>query len=309
MFEMMVVYVVQVVCECEEQRCCESDCWLVLVFKVLLVGVCIVDVDGNLQLFNDQMWIYFFIGKVFFMDCFNYYWWQGVYFDGLCIEFYDFVIVCVLWGEMMVLGLEFQFIYDDGCVCWICVVVVLLCDVDGGVSGVFVIVVDIDDFKCVIECQLVLLVELQYCVCNIMLIIYVIVWWICVLVGSVDEYVECLCVWLMLLVCMQSLLICGVNVGVCLCGMFEEEIVVQILVVVVYYLQGEDVLLLLKVVEVLLLVIYELVINVFWYGVLVYGDGWVDVCWYLQVQDGQLWLGLYWCECYVEVEGWEMLCQ
>jgi hypothetical protein len=38
---------------------------------------------------------------------------------------------------------------------------------------------------------------------------------------------------------------------------------------------------------------------------LTHEDGRIEVTWHLQVQDGQPWLGLHWCERHAEVEDWE----
>ena len=165
---------------------------------------------------------------------------------------------------------------------------------------------DIDDLKRATERQSVLLAELQHRVRNIMSTIHALAWRTRASVGSVDEYAERLCARLMSLARTQSLLTRGANVGVCLRGMLEEEIAAQTPAAAAYHLQGEDVLLPPKAAEVLSLAIHELTTNALRYAALAHEDGRIDVCWHLQVQDGQPWLGLHWCERHAEVAGWEM---
>ncbi len=103
----------------------------------------------------------------------------------------------------------------------------------------------------------------------------------------------------------QSLLTRGANAGVCLRGMLDEEIAAQTPAAAAYRLQGEDVLLPPKAAEVLSLAIHELASNALRHGALTHEDGRIEVTWDLQVQAGQPWLGLHWCERHAEVEDWE----
>ncbi len=306
MFETTAAHVAQSAREREEQKRRESDHRLALAFKVLPVGVCIVDADGRLQLSNDRMRTYLPTGKVPSTDRPNHYRWQGTHPDGSRIEPHDFAIARALRGETVVPGLEFQFIHDDGRARWTRVAAAPLRDAEGEVTGVFAIAVDIDDLKRATERQAVLLAELQHRVRNIMSTIHAIAWRTRTTVGSVDEYAARLCGRLMSLARTQSLLTRGANAGVCLRGMLDQEIAAQAPADAVYQLRGEDVLLPPKAAEVLSLAIHELVANALRHGALTREDGRIEVCWQLQVQDGQPWLGLHWCERHAEVEGWEM---
>ncbi|MDV3435488.1 PAS domain-containing protein [Stenotrophomonas sp. C2852] len=306
MFETTAAHVAQSAREREEQKRREADRRLALAFKVLPVGVCIVDAEGCLQLSNDQMRTYLPTGKVPSTDLPNHHRWQGWHPDGSRIEPRDFAIARALRGETVVPGLEFQFKHDDGRARWTRVAAAPLRDADGEVTGVFAIAVDIDDLKRATERQSVLLAELQHRVRNIMSTIHAIAWRTRESVSSVDDYAERLCGRLMSLARTQSLLTRGANAGVCLRGMLNEEIAAQTPVTAAYRLQGEDVLLPPKAAEVLSLAIHELATNALRHGALTHEDGRIDVSWHLQVQDGQPWLGLHWCERHAAVEDWEL---
>ncbi|HEL3782904.1 TPA: PAS domain-containing protein [Stenotrophomonas maltophilia] len=306
MFETTAAHLALVAREREEQRRRESERRLELAFRMLPVGLCIVDLDGRMLLSNDQMRAYLPSGKVPSTDAENLHRWRGWHADGSTVGPEDFAIARAMRGETVVPGLEFQYLHEDGRARWTRVAAAPLRDADGEVTGVFAIAVDIDDLKRAAERQSVLLAELQHRVRNIMSTIHAIAWRTRVSVSSVDEYAERLCARLMSLARTQSLLTRGANVGVCLRGMLDEEIAAQTPAAAAYHLQGEDVLLPPKAAEVLSLAIHELATNALRHGALTHEDGRIDVCWHLQVQDGQPWLGLHWCERHAEVEGWEM---
>ena len=306
MFETTAAHLALAAREREEQRRRESERRLELAFRMLPVGLCIVDLDGRMLLSNDQMRAYLPSGKVPSTDAENLHRWRGWHADGSTVGPEDFAIARAMRGETVVPGLEFQFLHEDGRARWTRVAAAPLRDADGEVTGVFAIAVDIDDLKRAAERQSVLLAELQHRVRNIMSTIHAIAWRTRVSVSSVDEYAERLCARLMSLARTQSLLTRGANVGVCLRGMLDEEIAAQTPAAAAYHLQGEDVLLPPKAAEVLSLAIHELATNALRHGALTHEDGRIDVCWHLQVQDGQPWLGLHWCERHAEVAGWEM---
>ncbi|HHA2817952.1 TPA: sensor histidine kinase [Stenotrophomonas maltophilia] len=306
MFETTPAHVAQAAREREEQRRRESERRLELAFKVLPVGLCIVDLEGSMVLSNDQMRAYLPSGKVPSTDAENQHRWRGWHPDGSIIGPEDFAIARAMRGETVVPGLEFQYLHDDGRVRWTRVAAAPLRDTDGGVSGVFAIAVDIDDLKRAAERQAVLLAELQHRVRNIMSTIHAIAWRTRESVSSVDEYAERLCGRLMSLARTQSLLTRGANAGVCLRGMLDEEIAAQTPAAAVYHLQGEDVLLPPKAAEVLSLAIHELASNALRHGALTHEDGRIEVSWNLQIQQGQPWLGLHWCERHAEVQDWEV---
>lgn len=306
MFETTAGHLALVAREREEQRRRESERRLELAFKLLPVGLCIVDMQGRMLLSNDQMRAYLPSGKVPSGDAENQHRWRGWHADGTLIEPQDFAIARAMRGETLVPGLEFQYLHDDGRARWTRVAAAPLRDGDGEVSGVFAIAVDIDDLKRATERQSVLLAELQHRVRNIMSTIHAIAWRTRESVGSVDDYAERLCARLMSLARTQSLLTRGANAGVCLHGMLDEEIAAQTPAAAAYRLQGEDVLLPPKAAEVLSLAIHELASNALRHGALTHEDGRIDVSWHLQVQDGQAWLGLHWCERHAEIEGWEL---
>lgn len=292
--------------EGEEQRRRESERRLELAFKVLPVGLCIVDLQGRMQLANDQMRAYLPTGKVPSADTANQYRWRGWHADGTPIEPQDFAIARAMRGETVVPGLEFQFLHDDGRTLWTRVAAAPLRDADGEVNGVFAIAVDIDDLKRATERQSVLLAELQHRVRNIMSTIHAIAWRTRESVGSVDEYADRLCGRLMSLARTQSLLTRGANAGVCLRGMLEQEIAAQVPTAAACQLQGEDVLLPPKAAEVLSLAIHELASNALRHGALAHEDGRIQVSWRLQERQGEPWLELHWCERHAEVEGWAL---
>ncbi|WP_294997349.1 PAS domain-containing protein [uncultured Stenotrophomonas sp.] len=306
MFETTAAHVAQAAREREELRRRESERRLELAFKMLPVGLCIVDLEGRMLLSNDQMRGYLPTGKVPSSDEANQHRWRGWHPDGSPIGPEDFAIARAMRGETVVPGLEFQYLHDDGRARWTRVAAAPLRDADGEVSGVFAIAVDIDDLKRAAELQSVLLAELQHRVRNIMSTIHAIAWRTRVSVSSVDEYAERLCGRLMSLARTQSLLTRGANAGVCLRGMLDEEIAAQAPAAGVYRLQGEDVLLPPKAAEVLSLAIHELASNALRHGALTHEDGQIEVSWHLQVQDGQPWLGLHWCERHAEVQAWEL---
>ena len=306
MFETTAAHVAQAAREREELRRRESERRLELAFKMLPVGLCIVDLEGRMLLSNDQMRGYLPTGKVPSSDEANQHRWRGWHPDGSPIGPEDFAIARAMRGETVVPGLEFQYLHDDGRARWTRVAAAPLRDADGEVSGVFAIAVDIDDLKRAAERQSVLLAELQHRVRNIMSTIHAIAWRTRVSVSSVDEYAERLCGRLMSLARTQSLLTRGANAGVCLRGMLDEEIAAQAPAAGVYRLQGEDVLLPPKAAEVLSLAIHELASNALRHGALTHEDGQIEVSWHLQVQDGQHWLGLHWCERHAEVQAWEL---
>ena len=86
MFETTAAHVAQSAREREEQKRREADRRPALAFKVLPVGVCIVDAEGCLQLSNDQMRTYLPTGKVPSTDLPNHHRWQGWHPDGSRIE-------------------------------------------------------------------------------------------------------------------------------------------------------------------------------------------------------------------------------
>ncbi|MEJ1142607.1 sensor histidine kinase [Stenotrophomonas sp. CCNWLW162] len=306
MFETTAAHMALAAREREELRRRESERRLELAFRMLPVGLCIVDLQGRMLLSNDQMRAYLPTGKVPSRDADNQHRWHGCHSDGTPIAPDDFAIARAMRGETVVPGLEFQYLHDDGRARWTRVAAAPLRDADGEVSGVFAIAVDIDDLKRATERQSVLLAELQHRVRNIMSTIHAIAWRTRESVGSVDEYAERLCGRLMSLARTQSLLTRGANAGVCLRGMLDEEIAAQSPPAAVYRLQGEDVLLPPKAAEVLSLAIHELATNALRHGALTHEDGHIDVSWHLQVQEGQPWLGLHWCERHAEVEDWEL---
>lgn len=306
MFETTAAHMALAAREREELRRRESDRRLELAFRMLPVGLCIVDLQGRMLLSNDQMRAYLPTGKVPSRDADNQHRWHGCHPDGTTIAPDDFAIARAMRGETVVPGLEFQYLHDDGRARWTRVAAAPLRDADGEVSGVFAIAVDIDDLKRATERQSVLLAELQHRVRNIMSTIHAIAWRTRESVGSVDEYAERLCGRLMSLARTQSLLTRGANAGVCLRGMLDEEIAAQSPPAAVYRLQGEDVLLPPKAAEVLSLAIHELATNALRHGALTHEDGRIEVTWDLQVQAGQPWLGLHWCERHAEVEDWEL---
>ncbi|TIE21680.1 histidine kinase [Stenotrophomonas maltophilia] len=306
MFETTAAHMALAAREREELRRRESERRLELAFRMLPVGLCIVDLQGRMLLSNDQMRAYLPTGKVPSRDADNQHRWHGCHSDGTPIAPDDFAIARAMRGETVVPGLEFQYLHDDGRARWTRVAAAPLRDADGEVSGVFAIAVDIDDLKRATERQSVLLAELQHRVRNIMSTIHAIAWRTRESVGSVDEYAERLCGRLMSLARTQSLLTRGANAGVCLRGMLDEEIAAQSPPAAVYSLHGEDVLLPPKAAEVLSLAIHELATNALRHGALTHEDGHIDVSWHLQVQEGQPWLGLHWCERHAEVEDWEL---
>ena len=306
LFETTAAHVAQAAREREELRRRESERRLELAFKMLPVGLCIVDLEGRMLLSNDQMRGYLPSGKVPSTDEANQHRWRGWHADGSLIGPDDFAIARAMRGETVVPGLEFQYLHDDGRARWTRVAAAPLRDADGEVSGVFAIAVDIDDLKRATERQSVLLAELQHRVRNIMSTIHAIAWRTRASVSSVDEYAERLCGRLMSLARTQSLLTRGANAGVCLRGMLDEEIAAQMPATAAYRLQGEDVLLPPKAAEVLSLAIHELATNALRHGALSHEDGRIEVTWDLQVQAGQPWLGLHWSERHAEVEDWEL---
>lgn len=92
MFETTAAHVAQSAREREEQKRREADRRLALAFKVLPVGVCIVDTEGRLQLSNDQMRAYLPSGKVPSTDEVNLHRWRGWHADGSAIGPEDFEI-------------------------------------------------------------------------------------------------------------------------------------------------------------------------------------------------------------------------
>ncbi|HDS1556334.1 TPA: PAS domain-containing protein [Stenotrophomonas maltophilia] len=297
MFETTAAHVAQAAREREERRRQESDRRLALAFKVLPVGLCIVDAQGRMQLSNDQMRAYLPSSQVPSADPVNQHRWQGWHADGSPIAPEDFAIARALRGETVVPGLEFQFTHDDGCVRWTRVAAAPLRDVDGEVTGVFAIAVDIDDLKRATERQAVLLAELQHRVRNIMATIHAIAWRTRESVDSVDEYADRLCARLMSLSRTQTLLTRSANAGVSLRGMLDQEIAVQGHAPDGFLLQGEeDVLLPPKAAEVLSLAVHELASNALTHGASVHSDTRIEVSWSMQDIDGEAWLDLHWCE-------------
>ncbi len=168
-------------------------------------------------------------------------------------------------------------------------------------TGVFAIAVDIDDLKRATERQSVLLAELQHRVRNIMSTIHAIAWRTRESVSSVDDYAERLCGRLMSLARTQSLLTRGANAGVCLRGMLDEDRSAD-----AGHRRLSPAGRGCATAEVLSLAIHELATNALRHGALTHEDGRIDVSWHLQVQDGQPWLGLHWCERHAAVEDWEL---
>ncbi|KAG1471817.1 hypothetical protein G6F57_011244 [Rhizopus arrhizus] len=161
MFETTAAHLARAAREREELRRRESERRLELAFRMLPVGLCIVDLDGRMLLSNDQMRAYLPTGKVPSADADNQHRWRGWHADGSAIGPNDFAIARAMRGETVVPGLEFQYLHDDGRARWTRVAAAPLRDADGEVSGVFAIAVDIDDLKRATERQSVLLAELQ----------------------------------------------------------------------------------------------------------------------------------------------------
>ena len=118
MFETTAAHLALAAREREELRRRESERRLELAFRMLPVGLCIVDLQGRMLLSNDQMRAYLPTGKVPSRDADNQHRWHGCHPDGTPIAPDDFAIARAMRGETVVPGLEFQYLHDDGRARW-----------------------------------------------------------------------------------------------------------------------------------------------------------------------------------------------
>lgn len=124
-----------------------SEQRLALAFKLLPVGVAIVDRSGDVVMSNDVMKKYLPGDRIPSLDDANVGRWRGWHADGRPIERTDFSTARALRGEVVVPGIEFLFEADDGSERWTRVASAPMFDPQGEVSGALSIVIDIDDLK------------------------------------------------------------------------------------------------------------------------------------------------------------------
>lgn len=125
----------------------ESEQRLALLFKVLPVGVAIVDATGKTLACNDLMRTYLPSNRIPSKDDENAGRWRGWHGDGSPIQRKDFATARALRGDVVVPGIEFLFTHDDGDERWTQVASAPLRDADGAITGAFSMVIDIDDLK------------------------------------------------------------------------------------------------------------------------------------------------------------------
>lgn len=288
----------------EQRRRRDSEYRLAQLFKVLPVGVCMVDTDGQVLMSNDRMHGYLPSNRVPSNDPANAGRWQGWNADGSPIEPADFAAARALRGETVLPGLDFLFTGDDGQPRWTRVAAAPLHDAEGAISGVFTVVMDIDALKRATEHQAVLLAELQHRVRNNMAVIHTLALQSRDSVDSVDDYAQRLSGRLMSMARTQALLTRSANAGVCLRSMLQEELAALEPDTGRYQLQGEDVLLPPKAAEVLSLAVHELGSNARLHGALAADEGRVAVDWQLTPGQGAVWLDLHWQEHRAPPPGW-----
>lgn len=133
--------------EASEAELRESEQRLALAFKLLPVGVAIVDGAGDVVTTNDVMRRYLPTDRIPSRDDANAGRWRGWHPDGRPIERRDFATARALRGETVVPGTEFLFTGEDGREQWTRVASAPILDPEGEVSGALSIVLDIDDLK------------------------------------------------------------------------------------------------------------------------------------------------------------------
>lgn len=133
--------------ELSEAELRESEQRLSLAFRLLPVGVAIVDAAGDVLTANDVMRRYLPTGRIPSRDDDNAGRWRGWHADGRAIERRDFSMARALRGDTVVPGTEFLFTDEEGRDRWTRVASAPILDPDGAVSGALGIVLDIDDLK------------------------------------------------------------------------------------------------------------------------------------------------------------------
>lgn len=148
MFETTAQHHAQDLRERAERERRESDERLALAFKVLPVGLCIVETDGHVVMSNDVMRTYLPTDQVPSADPINVVRWQAWQSDGTPLGRESFPAARALRGDTVVPGVEFLYTHNDGRRTWTRVAAAPLRDAEGAITGVFSVVVDIDDIKC-----------------------------------------------------------------------------------------------------------------------------------------------------------------
>lgn len=125
----------------------ESEQRLGLAFKMLPVGVAVVDPAGQVVMSNDLLRTYLPTNRVPSLDPGNQWRWQSWHADGRRVAPEDYAAARAQRGETVVPGMEFLFTHDDGRQTWTRVAAAPLFDAQGRVTAVFSIVMDIDALK------------------------------------------------------------------------------------------------------------------------------------------------------------------
>jgi len=147
MFETTAEHLARQAREKAEQERRRSDERLALAFKVLPVGIAVIDPAGEVVMCNDVMATYLPTARVPSSDPANVERWTGWDPQGRPLAPRDFAVARALRGETVTPGLEFLFRHDDGRQAWTQVAAAPLRDEAGRLDGVFAVVVDIDAIK------------------------------------------------------------------------------------------------------------------------------------------------------------------
>ncbi len=147
LFETTAAHLARAERERAERERRESEERLALAFQVLPVGVCLVDLEGRVQMANEVMRSYLPGPLASLQDPGNTARWQGFDEEGQLLAPDQFPAARALRGETVVPGREFLHLHEDGRQSWTRVASAPLRDASGEVTAVFSTVVDIDGLK------------------------------------------------------------------------------------------------------------------------------------------------------------------
>ena len=147
MFDTSAAQMARLAHERTERELRESERRLALAFRLLPVGVAIVDKQGQAVMSNEVMRGYLPTDRIPSRDEANVGRWRGWHEDGRPVARSEFATARALRGEAVVPGLEFLFRQDNGVERWTQVASAPLRDSQGEVTGALSVVMDIDDLK------------------------------------------------------------------------------------------------------------------------------------------------------------------
>ncbi|MEC4723727.1 PAS domain S-box protein [Noviherbaspirillum sp. CPCC 100848] len=130
-----------------EEKLRDTQAWLAAVFEILPVGVAVVDVNGKVELSNQEMHRYLPTRIQPSLDEARHSRWCAYHADGRLYAREEFPGARALHGERVVPGIEMRYTQDDGAQIWTQVAAVPIRDDQGRITGQVAVVTNVDTFK------------------------------------------------------------------------------------------------------------------------------------------------------------------